>query len=123
MHFAGARTGDDDRRVARHGAGAAADFQAIDAGQHQVENQGIPVALLQQAHAFGAVGAVHDLELLITQMQADQVGDMQVILDHEDAFGLFHPAHPLARCVRNAANENLVGAGLPAKTAARPQLM
>ncbi|MNN89689.1 hypothetical protein D3C81_2075390 [compost metagenome] len=66
---------------------------------------------------------MHHLELLVTQVQADKVGDMQVILDHEDAFGLFHPAHPLARFVRNGANENLVGAGLPAKTAARPQLM
>jgi hypothetical protein len=25
-------------------------------------------------------------------MQADKVGDMQVVLDHEDAFGLFHQA-------------------------------
>ncbi|GAB6406231.1 hypothetical protein PMHK_36590 [Pseudomonas sp. MHK4] len=34
---------------------------------------------------------MHHLELLVTQVQADKVGDMQVILDHEDAFGLFHP--------------------------------
>ncbi len=66
VHFAGARTGNDDRGVAGHGAGAAADFQAIDAGQHQVEDQCVPASLLQQAHAFIAVGAVHHLELLIT---------------------------------------------------------
>jgi hypothetical protein len=35
---------------------------------------------------------VHHLELLIAKMQADQVGDVLVILDHEDAFGLFHTA-------------------------------
>jgi hypothetical protein len=34
---------------------------------------------------------VHHLELLIAKMQADQVGDVLVVLDHEDAFGLFHP--------------------------------
>ncbi|MNC65668.1 hypothetical protein D3C75_1159810 [compost metagenome] len=47
--------------------------------------------MLQQAHAFIAIGAVHHLELLIAKMQADQVGDVLVVLDHEDAFGLFHP--------------------------------
>ncbi|MNG29545.1 hypothetical protein D3C84_1149930 [compost metagenome] len=34
---------------------------------------------------------MHHLELLIAKMQADQVGDVLVVLDHEDAFGLFHP--------------------------------
>ncbi|MNI61194.1 hypothetical protein D3C73_1164500 [compost metagenome] len=100
MHFAGARAGDDDRRVAGHGAGAAADFQAVDTGQHQVEDQCVPVALLQQAHAFIAIGAVHHLELLVAKMQADQVGDMHIVLDHQDAFGLFHTAQSFgALCV------------------------
>jgi hypothetical protein len=48
--------------------------------------------LLQQAHALIAIGTVDHLELLITQMQANEVGDVHIVLDHEDAFGLFHPA-------------------------------
>ena len=48
--------------------------------------------LLQQAHALIAVGTVNHLELFVAQVQADQVGDVLVILDHEDAFGLFHEA-------------------------------
>jgi hypothetical protein len=109
VHFAGAGAGDDDRRVARHGTGAPADFQAVDAGQHQVEDQRIPTALLQQAHAFVAVGAVHHLELLIAQVQADQVGDMQIVLDHEDSFGLFHPAQSFG--AMNALCEMLLVVG------------
>ncbi|MNP85971.1 hypothetical protein D3C76_1859500 [compost metagenome] len=43
---------------------------------------------------------MHHLELLVTQVQANQVGDMQVVLDHEDAFGLFHPLQSFgAMCV------------------------
>ncbi|WP_242487848.1 hypothetical protein [Pseudomonas sp. TH31] len=52
--------------------------------------------MLQQAHAFVPVGAMHHLELLITKMQADQVGDVQIVLDHQDAFGLFHEAQSFA---------------------------
>jgi hypothetical protein len=48
--------------------------------------------LLQQSHAFIAIGAMHHLELFVAQMQADKVGDMQIVFDHEDAFGLFHQA-------------------------------
>ncbi len=90
VQFAGACAGDDDRCVARHGAGATADFQAVDAGQHQVEDQCIPAALLEQAHAFVAIGTVGHLELLVAQVQADQVGDMGIVLDHQDSFGLIH---------------------------------
>jgi hypothetical protein len=68
--------------------------------------------LLQQAHAFVAIGAVHHLELLIAQVQADKVGDMQIVLDHEDSFGLFHPAQSFG--AMNALCEMLlvVGASL-----------
>lgn len=68
----------------------AADLQAIDAGQHQVEDQRVPTALLQQAQAFAAVGAVHHLEVFVAQVQADQVGNVGVVLDHQDSFGLIH---------------------------------
>jgi hypothetical protein len=42
---------------------------------------------LQQAHAFVAVCTVHDVVMLIAQVQANQIGDVLVILDHEDASG------------------------------------
>jgi hypothetical protein len=32
------------------------------------------------------------LKLFIAKMQANEVGDVQVVLDHENAFGLFHEA-------------------------------
>ncbi|CAI8941815.1 hypothetical protein EMIT0P265_50394 [Pseudomonas zeae] len=92
VQFAGAGAGDDNRCVTRHRPGTAADFQTVDPRQHQVEDECIPVTLLQQAHALVAVGAVCDLELFVPQMQANQVGDVLVILDHKDAFGLFHEA-------------------------------
>jgi len=45
-------------------------------------------------------------------VQADQVGDMQIVLDHEDTFGLFHPAQSFG--AMNALCEMLlvVGASL-----------
>jgi hypothetical protein len=44
-------------------------------------------------------------------VQADQVGDVLIILDHEDAFGLFHPAQSFG--AMSALCENhAVAAGL-----------
>ncbi|CAI9009246.1 hypothetical protein EMIT0158MI4_80024 [Burkholderia ambifaria] len=90
VHLARARAGNDDRRVARHRAGAPADFQPVDAGQHQVEDQRVPVALLEQAQAFRAVRAVHDFVALVAQVQAQHVGDVGVVFDDQDAFGVVH---------------------------------
>eukprot|EP01132_Coremiostelium_polycephalum_P021742 gene21741-biopygen12229 len=90
MQLAGAGTGDNDRRVARHRPGPPADLQAVDAGQHQVQDQRIPAALLQQAQAFVTIGTVNHLELLVPQVQADQIGNMGIVLDHQDTFGLIH---------------------------------
>ncbi|MNI85936.1 hypothetical protein D3C73_1429780 [compost metagenome] len=44
-----------------------------------------------------AIGAVHHLELLVAQVQADQVGDVGVVLDHQNAFGLVHRGWILLR--------------------------
>lgn len=90
VHLARARARDDDRRVARHRAGAPADFEAVDAGQHQIENQRVPVSLLEQTQAFGAVRAVDDFVALVAQMQAQHVGDVGVVFDDQDAFGVIH---------------------------------
>ncbi|MCY1440033.1 hypothetical protein D9M71_562900 [compost metagenome] len=90
VHFTGAGAGDDDRCVVRHGPGPAANFQAVDARQHQVENQGVPVTLFQQFQGSVAIAFVHHVQLLVTQVQGDQVGDVLIVLDHQDAFGLIH---------------------------------
>ncbi|MDT4851842.1 hypothetical protein FQZ97_860470 [compost metagenome] len=74
----------------RHRPGAAADFQAIDAGQHDVEDQRVPAAPLHLAQALGAVGAVQHFQLLVAQVQGEQVGDVNVVLDQQDASRLIH---------------------------------
>src|SRR5471030_2936493 len=47
MHFARTGADDDDRRVARHVACAAADLQTVDTRQHEVEDQRVPAAFFQ----------------------------------------------------------------------------
>ncbi|MDT4836680.1 hypothetical protein FQZ97_703890 [compost metagenome] len=90
MHFARARAHDDDGRVARHGTGAAADLEAVDAGQHEVEHQRVPLAALQRAQAGVAVGGVLDRVALVAQVHAQQLGNVGVVLDDQHAFGGVH---------------------------------
>ena len=68
-----------------HGAGAAADFQAVHAGQHQVEYQRIPAALLELAQPLVAVVAMHDLEALVAQVQtlATRLGGAACVFEEE----------------------------------------
>ncbi|MNC65196.1 hypothetical protein D3C75_1154650 [compost metagenome] len=68
MHFAGARAGNNDWRVARHIAGAAADLQPVNARQHQVEDQCIPATLFQHRHPQIAIGGMADVIAFIAQM-------------------------------------------------------
>jgi hypothetical protein len=92
VHFARPRADDDDRRVARHGAGAAADLEAVDAGQHQVEHQRVPAAALQFAQAGMAVGGMLHGIALVAQVHAQKFGDVGVVLDDQHAFGGVHGA-------------------------------
>ncbi|MNN75964.1 hypothetical protein D3C81_1922990 [compost metagenome] len=90
MDFTRAGAGDNDWRIARHIACAAADFQAIDARQHQIEDQRVPTSLFQHCHALIAIGRVADVIAFIAQMQLQQFGDMAVVFDDQDSFCLFH---------------------------------
>jgi len=90
VHFTGARTGDDDRRVARHRTGALADLQAVHTGQHQVQHQRAPRLRLQQGQALVAGGGMGDLIAFIAQVHAQQVGDVDIVFDDQDALGTAH---------------------------------
>jgi hypothetical protein len=90
VHLARPCADDDDRRVARHGAGAAADLEAVHAGQHQVEHQRVPMAALQFAQARVAVRGVFDHIAFVAQVHAQQFGDVGVVLDDQHAFGSVH---------------------------------
>ncbi|MBB5606321.1 hypothetical protein HDE71_000804 [Janthinobacterium sp. S3M3] len=52
----------------------AANFQAIHAGQHQVEDQRIPAALAQLLQTQVAIGAMAYLIAFVAQVQPQQVG-------------------------------------------------
>ena len=58
-------------------------------GQHQVEDQRVPAAALQFAHARIAIGGVRHRIALVAQVHAQQLGDVGVVLDDQDAFGGF----------------------------------
>jgi hypothetical protein len=74
----------DDRGLVAGAAQAAADRQAVFAGQHQVQHQQV-VALAQPqlVHGRRAFGR-HDLEALFGQVTAQQVAQAHVVVDHHD---------------------------------------
>jgi hypothetical protein len=74
-----------DRHVARPGAQALADLQAVQAGQHQVEDHQVVGLRLSLRQASGAVEGEADLATQVGQVQADQLGDVAVVFDDEDA--------------------------------------
>jgi hypothetical protein len=74
--------------VARHRACALADLQPVHAGQHHVQHQRIPRAvLLEQAQAGIAAGGMGDVVALIAQVHAQQVGDVGIVFNDQHAFG------------------------------------
>src|SRR5690606_25361794 len=90
MHLGRPGAGDDDGGVARHGPRALADFQTVDAGQHQVQHQRVPVALFQATHAVVAVGGVFHLVAFVAQVQAQQFGNVGVVFNNQHAAGGVH---------------------------------
>jgi len=77
----------DLRRGAGQRADAAADFEAVDVGQHQVEDhqvgQRLRVDDLQRGQAAQAVAAVLELEAVLAQVLADHLGQAGVIFNHQ----------------------------------------
>ncbi len=90
VHLAGSRAGDDDGRIARHGACALADLKAVDARQHQVQHQRVPAAFLQPPHAFVAVRGMLDGIAFVPQVQTQQFRDVGVVFDDEYASWRVH---------------------------------
>ena len=66
------------------GAQAAADRQAVLAGQHQVEHDQVDGLARHQAVERLAVLGEHDLEAFLRQVAAQQVADARVVVDDED---------------------------------------
>ena len=64
-----------------------------DAGQPQIENEKIPASREPLLETRDTVVANDDVEPQILQMQADQLGDVVIVLDNQNASG--HGAHRL----------------------------
>ncbi|VGP84243.1 hypothetical protein SB00610_04085 [Klebsiella quasipneumoniae subsp. similipneumoniae] len=87
MHFAGASADDDHRQIAGHLADTPADLQAIDAGQHQIEDHRIPDPRFQPGESLAAVGLMHNLIALILKIEPQQRGNILIIFHQQNGFG------------------------------------
>ena len=88
-----ARGGHDDRRL-RAGVDAAADLDAVEAGQHQVEHDQVRGALGEGVERGEAVPDDAHVVALAQQVALDDLGDDGFVLDDEDAVALAGHAHP-----------------------------
>ena len=77
------------RRVSAILLEAAADLPAIELGHHDVEEDHVGLAVPGVADGIGAVAQDGDLVAFLVEIEADQLGDVLLVLDHED------PAEPL----------------------------
>ena len=77
----------DDRRRVVGRAQAAADRQAVFAGQHQVEHDQVDGLARQHAVQRLGVFGQQDLEAFLRQVAAQQVADARIVVDDDDAVG------------------------------------
>ncbi len=82
-----ARREHEDRRVVAGAAHAAADGQAVDIGQPEVEDQRVRRGQRQRLERLAARGHGHHLVALEAQGAVDRSADGQVVVHHEDAHG------------------------------------
>ena len=76
---------EDDRYVGQRGAHPAQHLEAVDVGQHHVEHDGVGALLAGGVHG-GAPGVRHlHLPALVAQRHRDQLGDVHLVVDDEDA--------------------------------------
>ncbi len=106
VHLGAAGAGNEDGRVACDSAGAAAYFQPVDAGQHEVQHDGIPAAALQQRQALAAIGGMFHRIAVSAQMHAQDLGQVHVVFHQQDAFDGFCHLH-LSRMLQG--DDSLVG--------------
>ncbi len=78
---------DQDRHVVPRRAGAPSDLEPAHLRQHQVEDHQVerPVRIRELRDGLAAVVGDHDLVALGLEVEAEPVGDVGVVLHHEDA--------------------------------------
>ena len=77
--------GEHDDRDARFEADRAADVDAAQTGQHEVQEDQIGLAIAKHLHGLGPVGAEHRIEPLAAQHDSEHLSERKVIVDDEDA--------------------------------------
>ena len=73
----------DDRALGRL-ADLGAHAPAVEHGEHHVEQHEVGLFFLEFLHGLAAVVGDADVEPLFFQVHADQVGDIAVVLDHQN---------------------------------------
>ena len=63
---------------------AAADLPAVELGHHDVEEDHVGLAVPGVAHGIGAVAQDGDVVAFLVEVEADQLRDVLLVLDHQD---------------------------------------
>ena len=74
---------DDDDGDVELLAQAAADVEAVDAGQHEVEDDEVKASRQSSLHALAAIALNRDLEVRCLEIIALELRDLAVILDNQ----------------------------------------
>src|SRR5665647_3618736 len=67
------------------GTDPAAYLDPVDPGQHQVQQHDVRTNLAKQRHRRGSVGAVHDIQTLVAQDDAQHLRQRQIVIDDQYA--------------------------------------
>ena len=94
--LAGARGEHQDRGVGRLAADLLADVEAVEARQHEVENDGVERPRGGELEAARPVVRQHHLEARVLQVQLHQPRQLALVLDHQNLLRR-HVGSPLAR--------------------------
>lgn len=90
VQFITARGEHEDRPLVL-AAHPAADAQAVLAGEHQVEDHQVGLAVDDAPRGTGAIGLHRDLETIGLQVFGGEFGEALVVFDDEDAgYGVVH---------------------------------
>jgi hypothetical protein len=79
-----------NRRIAR------TDVEALDIGQHQVENDHVHRLAPMQGEPARPVLGVNDVKTRLAEILADHIGKTGIVFDQEDAFAHGSSSHDVA---------------------------